>query len=51
MTGSNRWTENPINKVYFDNLIIARPYIDPADLRSLSGALDSSGLRSVRWIG
>jgi hypothetical protein len=27
---TDRWTKNPVNTVYFDNLIIAREYIGPA---------------------
>jgi hypothetical protein len=27
---TDRWTKNPVNTVYFDNLIIARQYIGPA---------------------
>ena len=26
---TDRWTRNPVNTVYFDNLIIAREYIGP----------------------
>jgi len=28
---TDRWTTNPINIVYFDNLVIARSYIGPAN--------------------
>jgi hypothetical protein len=27
---TDRWTQNPVNIVYFDNLVIAREYIGPA---------------------
>jgi hypothetical protein len=27
---TDRWTKNPVNTVYFDNLVIAREYIGPA---------------------
>jgi len=27
---TDRWTKNPTNMVYFDNLVIAREYIGPA---------------------
>ncbi len=27
---NDRWTKNPTNIVYFDNLVIAREYIGPA---------------------
>lgn len=31
---TTRWTKNPVNIVYFDNLVIAREYIGPAGGRS-----------------
>lgn len=34
---TDRWTRNPVNTVYFDNLVIAREYVGPA---ALPGAQD-----------
>jgi hypothetical protein len=37
---TDRWTKNPTNIVYFDNLVIAREYIGPAGRVSTHGAAD-----------
>ena len=34
---TDRWTKNPINTVYFDNVVFARSYIGPASPKDGAG--------------
>jgi hypothetical protein len=50
---TDRWTKNPVNIVYFDNLVIARKYVGPAaerrmpDSKAEPAAASPSGARST----
>jgi hypothetical protein len=47
---TDRWTKNPINTVYFDNVVFARSYIGTAvprsSLREPTGGMSRPGART-----